>query len=87
VESVTYPGAHGDDIQMFVVYPPGFDPTKKYPVYMLLHGGPHSAITDAVQWRWNAHVFRELGLHRHVAQLPWLEWLRAGVADSITPDW
>ncbi len=61
VESVTYKGARNDDIQMWVVYPPGFDPTKKYPVYMLLHGGPHNGIADAVQWRWNAHVFASWG--------------------------
>ena len=28
VESVTYAGANGDPIQMWVVYPPGFDPAK-----------------------------------------------------------
>ena len=50
--------------------------TKKYPVCMLLHGGPHNAMTDAVQWRWNARGVRELGLRRDVAQLPRLERLR-----------
>src|SRR6478736_5912772 len=57
VESVTYEGAKDADIQMWVIYPPGFDATKKYPALMLLHGGPHNGITDAVQWRWNAEVF------------------------------
>ncbi|MEZ5513346.1 MAG: S9 family peptidase [Steroidobacteraceae bacterium] len=61
VESIIYKGARNDDVQMWVVYPPGFDATKKYPVYMLLHGGPHNAITDATQWRWNAQVFAAWG--------------------------
>ncbi len=61
VESVTYAGARGDAIQMWVVYPPDFDPNRKYPVYMLLHGGPHNGIPNAVQWRWNAHVFAGWG--------------------------
>ncbi len=61
VESVTYKGAKDEDIQMWVIYPPGFDPAKKYPAFMLLHGGPHSGITDATQWRWNAHVFASWG--------------------------
>jgi dipeptidyl aminopeptidase/acylaminoacyl peptidase len=60
-ESVTYKGARNDDIQMWVVYPPNFDPSKKYPVYMLLHGGPHNASTDGTQWRWNAEVFAGWG--------------------------
>lgn len=61
VESITYAGSDDAPIQMWVVYPPDFDPTKKYPVFMLLHGGPHNAIQDAVQWRWNAHVFASWG--------------------------
>jgi len=60
-ESVTYKGAKDDDIQMWVFYPPGFDAAKKYPVLMLLHGGPNNSITDAVQWRWNAEVFASWG--------------------------
>ena len=61
VESVSYAGSGGAPIQMWVVYPPNFDPTKKYPVFMLLHGGPHNGIQDAVQWRWNAQVFANWG--------------------------
>ena len=61
VESVTYSGAGGAPVQMWVVYPPDFDPSKKYPVFMLLHGGPHNGIQDAVQWRWNAQVFANWG--------------------------
>jgi dipeptidyl aminopeptidase/acylaminoacyl peptidase len=60
-ESVTYKGARDADIQMWVVYPPGFDATRKYPALMLLHGGPHNAAIDAVQWRWNAQVFAAWG--------------------------
>ena len=61
VESITYAGSGGTPIQMWVVHPPGFDPAKRYPVFMLLHGGPHNGIQDAVQWRWNAHVFASWG--------------------------
>lgn len=61
VESVTYKGARNDDIQMWVVYPPDFDPSKRYPALLLLHGGPHNGIQDAVQWRWNAQVFAAWG--------------------------
>lgn len=60
-ESVTYEGANGDPVQMWVVYPPGFDPEKKYPLYLLLHGGPHNGITDGFHFRWNAQVFSGWG--------------------------
>ena len=66
-------------IQMWVVYPPDFDPAKKYPVYMLLHGGPHNAMTDADAVALERAGVRELGIHRDLAQFPRLERLRAGV--------
>jgi dipeptidyl aminopeptidase/acylaminoacyl peptidase len=87
VESVTYKGAKDADIQMWVVYPPGFDASKKYPVLMLLHGGPHSAMIDAVQWRWNAEVFASWGY-----VVTWHNFHGSGgfgndFTYSINPDW
>lgn len=60
-ESVTYQGANGADIQMWVNYPPGFDRSRRYPFLLLLHGGPHNAITDGMAFRWNAQVFAAMG--------------------------
>jgi dipeptidyl aminopeptidase/acylaminoacyl peptidase len=60
-ESVTYAGANGEPIQMWVNYPPGFDRSKKYPLFMLIHGGPHNAITNGMHFRWNAQVFSSWG--------------------------
>ncbi|MBL8860460.1 MAG: S9 family peptidase [Planctomycetes bacterium] len=60
-ESVTYAGANGAPIQMWVNYPPGFDKTKKYPLFLLIHGGPHNGITNGMQFRWNAQVFGSWG--------------------------
>jgi dipeptidyl aminopeptidase/acylaminoacyl peptidase len=60
-ESVIYEGADGADIQMWVNYPPGFDRDRKYPLFLLIHGGPHNGVTDAMQFRWNAQVFSSWG--------------------------
>ena len=44
VEEFRYPsGFDGQDIQAWVVWPPGFDPSKKYPLLLEIHGGPHAA--------------------------------------------
>ena len=61
VESHTFPGAGGDKVQAWVVYPPGFDPKKKYPLVQLLHGGQHTMVRDAFSPRWNSHVFASPG--------------------------
>ena len=87
VENVTYKGARGDDVQMFVVYPPGFDAAKKYPVYMLLHGGPHNAMSDSVQWRWNAQVFASWGYIVTWHNFHGSSGFGQAFADSINPDW
>ena len=44
VEEFSYPsGFDGEEIQAWVVWPPGFDPAKKYPLLLEIHGGPHAA--------------------------------------------
>lgn len=86
VESVKYKGARGDDIQMWVVYPPDFDPARKYPVYMLLHGGPHNAITDGTQWRWNAQVFAGWGYITTWHNFHGSSGFGQEFTDSINPD-
>lgn len=87
VESVTYKGANGDDIQMWVVYPPNFDPSKKYPSLMLVHGGPHNAITDAFSYRWNAQVFAGWGYVVTWHNFHGSSGFGQTFTDSINPEW
>jgi dipeptidyl aminopeptidase/acylaminoacyl peptidase len=61
VEDLTFPGADGDEVQMFVLYPPGFDPKKKYPLVHLVHGGPVGIFGDAFSFRWNPQAFAAPG--------------------------
>jgi dipeptidyl aminopeptidase/acylaminoacyl peptidase len=60
-ESREFTGAEGDRVQMWVTYPPDFDPAKKYPLVQLLHGGPWTMARDDFSLRWNAHVFAAAG--------------------------
>ena len=61
VEDVTFTGAEGEDVQMFILYPPGFDPEMKYPLLVLVHGGPHGTFGDVFHPRWNTQVFAAPG--------------------------
>ena len=67
VENIIYKGADGADVQMYVVYPPDFDPDKKYPLVLMIHGGPHGTFGDQWHYRWNAHLFAAPG---YVVALP-----------------
>lgn len=86
-ESVTYQGADGADIQMWVHYPPGFDRSKKYPFMMLIHGGPHNAISDGFHYRWNAQTFASWGYVTAWPNFHGSSSFGQDFADSINPDW
>jgi dipeptidyl aminopeptidase/acylaminoacyl peptidase len=57
----TVKGWAGDSVQVWVIYPPNFDPTKKWPLLHSIHGGPHAAHTDGWHFRWNAQLFAAHG--------------------------
>lgn len=86
-ESVTYQGADGKDIQMWVHYPPGFDKSKKHPLFLLIHGGPHNAITDGFHYRWNAQTFASWGYVTAWPNFHGSSGFGQDFADSINPDW
>src|SRR4029077_14796375 len=48
-------------VQGFLIRPPNFDPTKKYPLKFLIHGGPQGAWGDMWSYRWNAELFAANG--------------------------
>ncbi|MEF7613476.1 S9 family peptidase [Aquincola sp. MAHUQ-54] len=54
-------GAQGDKVQVWLMYPPGFDPARKYPLLHVIHGGPHTAAGDVWHYRWSAAVFAAQG--------------------------
>jgi dipeptidyl aminopeptidase/acylaminoacyl peptidase len=61
LESYWFNGALKDKVQGFVVKPPNFDASKKYPVKYLIHGGPEGAWGDDWSYRWNPELFAANG--------------------------
>ena len=57
LESFWFIGALGDKVEGFLVKPPNFDASKKYPVKFLIHGGPQGAWGDDWSYRWNPELF------------------------------
>jgi dipeptidyl aminopeptidase/acylaminoacyl peptidase len=86
-ESVTYTGGDGAEVLMWVHYPPGFDPLKKYPLFLLIHGGPHGAMTNGFHFRWNAQTFSSWGYITAWPNFHGSSGFGQDFTDSINPDW
>lgn len=51
----------GKDLQMWVIYPPDFDPAKKYPTLLYCKGGPQGALGQGWSYRWNYQMMAANG--------------------------
>jgi dipeptidyl aminopeptidase/acylaminoacyl peptidase len=51
--------ADGSKIHSMLIRPAGFDARKKYPMLVLIHGGPHIMWRDAFFLRWNYHLIAQ----------------------------
>jgi dipeptidyl aminopeptidase/acylaminoacyl peptidase len=56
-----YTGAEGAKVQGFILKPPAFDASKKYPAIVLIHGGPQGGWGDSWSYRWNPLMFAARG--------------------------
>jgi dipeptidyl aminopeptidase/acylaminoacyl peptidase len=59
VEEIWVPSFDGTKVQAWIVTPPGFDPKKKYPLVLEIHGGPHTAY--GMGFYHEFHVLAEAG--------------------------
>jgi dipeptidyl aminopeptidase/acylaminoacyl peptidase len=48
-------------VQSFIIKPPGFTEARRYPVMLLIHGGPQGSWGESWSYRWNAQVFAGAG--------------------------
>jgi len=56
-----FTSSRGKRIHNTIVLPPAFDESKKYPLLVLMHGGPASMWRDSFGLRWNYHLLARPG--------------------------
>lgn len=56
VEEIWYKSVDDFDIQGWVVKPPDFDPSRKYPLMLAIHGGPHGMYGVGFNFGWQNHA-------------------------------
>lgn len=61
VQHFTFTSRRGKTIHSLMVLPPDFDRSKKYPLLVFPHGGPHTMARDQISLRWNYHLLVKPG--------------------------
>jgi len=61
VQDFWFTSKRGRRIHSLIALPPAFDPSKKYPLFVLIHGGPHGMFKDDISVRWNYHLLAQPG--------------------------
>ena len=56
VEEVWYKSVEDYDIQGWIIKPPDFDPSKRYPLILAIHGGPHGMYNVGFNFGWQNHA-------------------------------
>ncbi len=61
MEKVLVPTTDGKEMTTWVIYPPKFDKTKKYPAILYCQGGPQQAVSQFWSYRWNLMLMASKG--------------------------
>jgi dipeptidyl aminopeptidase/acylaminoacyl peptidase len=86
-ETFWFDGAEGTKVQAMLICPPNFDAAKKYPLLVLLHGGPQTMWSNAWGYRWNAEVFSGAGYVTLMINRRGSTGYGQKFTDEITNDW
>ncbi len=86
-ETFWFEGAEGTRVQAMLIRPPHFDAAKKYPLLVLLHGGPQTMWSNAWGYRWNPQVFSAPGYVTLMINRRGSTGYGQKFTDEITGDW
>ena len=86
-ETFWFEGAEGTKIQAMLIRPPQFDAKKKYPLLVLLHGGPQTMWGNSWGYRWNAQVFSGAGYVTLMINRRGSTGFSQKFTDEITGEW
>ena len=87
MEGFWFTAADKTKVQGFIIRPPGFDASKKYPVKFLIHGGPQGAWGDSWSYRWNAELFAANGYVVVMINFRGSTGYGQAVVDGVNGDW
>jgi dipeptidyl aminopeptidase/acylaminoacyl peptidase len=86
-EQFSFKGAGDDTVYAWVVKPVDFDPGKKYPVALLIHGGPQGSFGSDFHYRWNPQVYAGAGYAVVMVDFHGSTGYGQAFTDAIRGDW
>jgi dipeptidyl aminopeptidase/acylaminoacyl peptidase len=86
-ETFWFEGAEGTRVQAMLVKPPQYAAGRKYPMLVLLHGGPQTMWANSWGYRWNAEVFSGAGYVTLMINRRGSTGYGQKFTDEITNDW
>lgn len=86
-EQISFPGWRGEKVHAWVMKPANFDPSKRYPVAFLIHGGPQGSFANQFHYRWNPQAYAGAGYAVVMVDFHGSTGYGQKFTDSITGDW
>ena len=86
-EQFTFAGANGETVYAYVMKPAGFNPSRKYPVAFIVHGGPQVSFGNAWSYRWNPQTYAGAGYASVFVDFHGSPGYGQAFTDSISGDW
>lgn len=86
-EQFEFKGAKGDTVMGYIIKPVDFDPSKKYPVAFLVHGGPQGSWENHFHYRWNPQTYATAGYVAVMVDFHGSTGYGQAFQDAIRGDW
>jgi dipeptidyl aminopeptidase/acylaminoacyl peptidase len=86
-EQFTFKGWNDETVYAYVVKPADFDPSRKYPVAFLIHGGPQGSFGNDFHYRWNPQAYTGAGYAAVMVDFHGSTGYGQKFTDSIRGDW
>ena len=86
-EQFTFPGWNGETVHGYVVAPVGRREGERYPVVLLIHGGPQGSFGNMFHYRWNAQTYAGAGYGVVMIDFHGSTGYGQAFTDSIQGDW
>jgi len=77
----------GVQVQSLLIKPPFFDESKKYPLLVVIHGGPQGTTADMFHYRWNLQLFASKGYVVIAPNFRGSTGFGQKFTDAISGDW